>query len=111
MQDIDPPASSRIRWSRSARRWWSEVAKREGRRAATRQLLAFSRQQVLAPRIVDLNGVVANSEKLLRRVIGEDLVLDVIVSSDLWTIRADPGQVEQVLMNLCINNLHPDQGT
>ena len=70
----------------------------------TRQLLAFSRRQVLAPKILDLNQVVANVEKMLRRLIGEDIELCTVLSPDLWHVQADPGQVEQVLMNLVINS-------
>jgi two-component system cell cycle sensor histidine kinase/response regulator CckA len=78
---------------------------RAGDRAAalTRQLLAFSRQQVMQPRVLDLNEVVATMESLLRRLIGEDVVLTARLSSDLWAVRADPMQLEQVLMNLVVN--------
>jgi len=82
----------------------SEIV-RAGERASelTRQLLAFSRQQVLAPRVMDLNAAVRDCEKLLRRLLGEDIDLVVRCSRVLSKIRADPGQVEQVLMNLVIN--------
>jgi signal transduction histidine kinase/CheY-like chemotaxis protein len=78
---------------------------RAGDRAAalTRQLLAFSRQQVMQPRVLDLNGVVATMESLLRRLIGEDVSLVARLSADLWAVRADPMQLEQVLMNLVVN--------
>ena len=78
---------------------------RAAERAAdlTRQLLAFSRRQVLQPRVVDLNEVVVGMEKLLRRLIGEDIDLDVRVSHLLPKVRVDPGQIEQVVMNLCVN--------
>ncbi|CAN5295656.1 hypothetical protein BH11PLA2_BH11PLA2_28770 [soil metagenome] len=69
----------------------------------TRQLLVFSRQQVLAPQILDLNLVVTETEKLLRRVIGEDILLHTTLHPHLDTIKADPGQLEQVLMNLAVN--------
>src|SRR2546426_1358700 len=69
----------------------------------TRQLLAFSRQQVLAPRVIDLNEVVRDVEKLLRRLIGEDLALRAVLADDLAAVRADPSQLEQVLVNLAVN--------
>jgi two-component system cell cycle sensor histidine kinase/response regulator CckA len=76
-----------------------------GERAAalTRQLLAFSRKQVLEPRVLDLNEVVGGIDKMLRRLIGEDIDLLTVNSSGLWLVRADPGQVEQVIMNLVVN--------
>jgi two-component system, cell cycle sensor histidine kinase and response regulator CckA len=76
-----------------------------GLRAAelTRQLLAFGRQQVLRPRIVDLNAVCTGMEKMLRRVIGEDVELTSLAAPALLPILADPGQMEQVLMNLAAN--------
>jgi PAS domain S-box-containing protein len=79
--------------------------KKAGLRAAdlTRQLLAFSRQQVLAPKLIDLNDIVAGMEKLLRRVIGADITLRVVRSSDGVLIKVDPGQIEQVIMNLVVN--------
>jgi two-component system, cell cycle sensor histidine kinase and response regulator CckA len=76
-----------------------------GERSAglTRQLLAFSRKQVLAPRMLDLNKVTGNTDKLLRRLIGEDVRLTATLDPELWAVRADPGQIEQVLMNLAVN--------
>jgi len=69
----------------------------------TRQLLAFSRQQVLAPRVLDLNDVVGEVERLLRRLIGEDVTLRTVLAPDLAAVRADATQVEQVLVNLAVN--------
>ena len=69
----------------------------------TRQLLAFSRQQVLAPRIIDLNQVVVGMSNMLRRLLGADVDLEVLPSANLWNVKADPGQMEQVLMNLVVN--------
>ena len=76
-----------------------------GKRAAdlTRQLLAFSRQQVLDPQIVDLNAIVTGMEKMLPRLLGEDVVLSTITAPTLGEIKVDPGQMEQVLMNLAVN--------
>ena len=76
-----------------------------GQRAAvlTRQLLAFSRKQVLEPRPVDLNQVATDLEKMLRRIIGEDVDLRLTLAQDLGVTLADPGQVEQVIMNLVVN--------
>ena len=82
-----------------------EQIKRAGDRAAslTRQLLAFSRQQVLAPRVLDLNSLVADVEKMLRRLIGEDIELTLVRGPALGQMKADPGQIEQILMNLAVN--------
>ncbi|MGE5325419.1 MAG: PAS domain S-box protein [Deltaproteobacteria bacterium] len=82
-----------------------EEIKKAGVRAATltRQLLAFSRSQVLAPQVLDLNSVVTNVHKMLRRLIGEDIDLVTILAEGLGSVRADPGQVEQVIVNLAVN--------
>ena len=71
--------------------------------ALVRQLLAFSRKQVLQPKNLDLNGVVAGLEQLLKRLMSEDIRMQVKMSSDLGIIKADPSQIEQVLMNLVVN--------
>src|SRR5579862_8207964 len=69
----------------------------------TRQLLAFSRKQVLSPRVINLNDVMLSLDSLLRRLIGEDIEVLTVPANDLGSVRADPGQVEQVLMNLALN--------
>jgi PAS domain S-box-containing protein len=76
-----------------------------GMRAAelTTQLLTFSRQQVLQPRIVSLNDIVVGTERLLRRLIGEDVDLTVLLAAQLGNAELDPGQVEQIVMNLAVN--------
>ena len=76
-----------------------------GERAAalTRQLLAFSRRQMLQPQIVDLNAVVQQLEKLLRRLISEDVELSISLAPDLMTVRVDPASIEQILVNLAVN--------
>ncbi|MBI5628837.1 MAG: response regulator [Candidatus Rokubacteria bacterium] len=82
-----------------------EQIERAGQRAAelTRQLLAFSRRQVLQPRVVDLNDVVVGAERMLRRLIGEDVELTVACGPGLGKVRVDPSQMEQIVMNLAIN--------
>jgi two-component system, cell cycle sensor histidine kinase and response regulator CckA len=69
----------------------------------TRQLLAFSRKQMLDPRVLDLNAVVDGIESMLRRLIGEDIELRTRPARDLGAVRADPGQLEQVILNLVVN--------
>ncbi len=79
----------------------SAAAMRAG--GLTRQLLAFSRKQVLQPKVVDLNAILTGVEGMLRRLIGEDLELNVIADPSLGTTRVDPGQVEQIVINLAVN--------
>ena len=76
-----------------------------GERAAslTRQLLAFSRSQVLAPQVLELNGAVARIEGMLRRLIGEDIELACALAPEAGFVRVDPGQLEQVIVNLAVN--------
>ena len=87
-----------------SRREIAEIHK-AGERAAslTQQLLAFSRRQVLKQKLLRMNDVVENLGKMLRRLIGEDIDFTMKTQADLWTVRADPSQVEQILMNLCVN--------
>ena len=82
-----------------------EQIKKAGERAAclTRQLLAFSRQQVLEPTVVDLNVVVVDLEKMLRRIVGEDVEFQSCLGANLGSVKADRGQIEQVIMNLIVN--------
>lgn len=79
--------------------------KKAGQRAAslTRQLLAFSRQQVLTPKVLNLNSVVAEVEKMLGRLIGEDVELTTALDPALAQVKADQGQIEQVIVNLAVN--------
>src|ERR1043165_4870296 len=78
------------------------AAQRAG--ALTQQLLAFSRKQVMQPKVFDLNSIVAELDRMLRRLIGEDIDLVTILEPRLGRVKADPGQLEQVLMNLVINS-------
>jgi signal transduction histidine kinase len=90
-----------------------EILKASTRAAAlTRQLLAFSRQQVLQPKIFDLNAVVSEMEAMLERLLGVDVILDTRLDPSLGHVRADPGQIEQVVMNLVVNarDAMPDGG-
>src|SRR6266850_7691862 len=69
----------------------------------TRQLLAFSRKQVMQPRVLDLNALLGETDKMLRRLIGEDVELVTVRAPDLWRTKVDPGQIEQIIMNLVVN--------
>src|SRR6185369_12854600 len=81
-----------------------EITKAADRAASlTRQLLAFSRSQVLRSTLVDLNQLVAGVSEMLRRLIGEQIALDVVAAPDLALVLADPGQLEQVVINLAVN--------
>jgi two-component system, cell cycle sensor histidine kinase and response regulator CckA len=94
VSDVDP-----------SRRDIEEIKHAAERAAAmTRQLLAFSRKQILKPRILSLNEVVLHTEKMLRRLIGEHIEFTVFAADDLWRVKVDPGQIEQVIMNLVVNS-------
>jgi PAS domain S-box-containing protein len=86
-----------------------------GQRAVglTRQLLAFSRRQVMQPEVLDLGVVITEMEKMLGRLIGEHIELRTVVAHDLWPVKADPAQVQQVIMNLVVNarDAMPQGGT
>jgi two-component system, cell cycle sensor histidine kinase and response regulator CckA len=85
-----------------------------GKRAAvlTQQLLAFSRKQVLEPKVLDLNAVVSDVDRMLRRLIGEDIELKISLANGIGMVKADPGQVDQVIFNLAVNSRDamPDGG-
>ncbi len=82
-----------------------EEVTRAGRRAAslTRQLLAFGRRQMMQPRVLDLNRVVADISSMLLRLIGEDVELVTVLEPELWSVKVDPGQIEQVIVNMAVN--------
>jgi PAS domain S-box-containing protein len=82
----------------------AEIRKAAGRATElTRQLLAFSRKQLLQPRVLDLNRTLAEVEPMLRRLIGEDIQVRIVAGSGLGSITADPGQLQQILLNLALN--------
>jgi signal transduction histidine kinase/ActR/RegA family two-component response regulator len=89
--------------------------RRAGERAAelTKQLLAFSRKQIILPRVVSLNTVLTGVAPMLKRTLGEDVELNLLQHPELWLSKVDPGQVEQVLMNLIVNarDAMPNGGT
>jgi PAS domain S-box-containing protein len=102
------PAHDRLR------RNTQEIMKAADRAASlTRQMLAFSRKQILSPVVLDLNAVIRETATMLRRLIGEDIDLRVSPAESLWAVEADSDQIAQVLMNLCVNarDAMPQGGT
>ncbi|MBA7517292.1 Sensor kinase CckA [subsurface metagenome] len=69
----------------------------------TRQLLAFSRKQTLQPKVLNLNALITNLEKMLKRMLGEDIEFNLSLEKKLWMVKVDPGQIEQVIVNLVVN--------
>ncbi len=95
---LDLPVDSPVRDS------LLEVQKSAQRSAdLTRQLLAFARKQTIAPKVLDLNDTLAGMLKMLRRLIGEDINLSWMPGANLWPVKLDPSQIDQVLANLCVN--------
>jgi two-component system, cell cycle sensor histidine kinase and response regulator CckA len=86
-------------------RGYADAVWNAGKKATllTSQLLAFSRKQVISPRVLDLNAVLQEVDRMLPRLIGEDVQLSIVQGANLATVKADPGQMEQVIMNLCVN--------
>ena len=97
-------AQRQIETGHAVRPRLDQILKAANRAASlTRQLLAFSRRQVLQPRPLDLNVIVADTHKMLGRLIGEDISLSLKQGSGLGTVNADPGQIEQIILNLAVN--------
>ncbi len=96
MEDIDPasPLTANLKEIHKAA---------ENSANLTRQLLAFARKQTIAPRVVDLNNILKEMLKMLNRLIGEDIDLVWLPSEKLWPVKIDPSQVDQILVNLCVN--------
>ena len=95
---------TRIDFQDPMREWAAEIHK-AGQRAETltRQLLTFSRKQVIEPRVLDLHAVVCDTEKMLRRLIGEDILMTTMFAPNLPPVKIDPGQIQQVILNLAVN--------
>ncbi|NTW49011.1 MAG: PAS domain S-box protein [Chlorobiales bacterium] len=85
-------------------KWLDDITNASQRSAnITRQLLAFARKQTISPKVLDLNETVASMIKLLRRLIGENIELAWMPGQDLWAVKFDPSQIDQILANLCVN--------
>ncbi|MDB5106168.1 MAG: hybrid sensor histidine kinase/response regulator [Fibrobacteres bacterium] len=82
-----------------------DEVRKSGQRAATltQQLLAYSRKQVLSPKVIDLNAIVAEMERMLSRLIGEDIAFTTVLEPDLGSVKADPSQIQQIIVNLVLN--------
>ncbi|MGC9195526.1 MAG: PAS domain S-box protein [Syntrophobacteraceae bacterium] len=90
----------------------SEIRKAANRSAdLTRQLLAFARRQTISPRVLNLNTTVEGMSRMLRRLIGEDIDLVWVPATNLWPVKVDPGQIDQILANLCVNARDAISGT
>jgi PAS domain S-box-containing protein len=102
--DVEDPVRADIEQIRRAAIRASEL---------TRQLLAFSRQQVLEPRVLSINDSVSQMEKILRHLLGADIALSLVLEPKLWNVMADPSQIEQIVMNLAVNarDAMPQGGT
>jgi PAS domain S-box-containing protein len=96
MEDVDPSGKMHANLAEVL-----SAAKRSTN--ITRQLLAFARQQTIAPKVLDLNDTIENMVKMVQRLIGEDIDFTWIPGGELWTVKIDPTQVDQILANLCVN--------
>jgi CheY-like chemotaxis protein len=97
--------SAQVGHNDPARKRLAEIGKAAHSGAAlTRQLLAFTRQQVLQPRVLDLNGIVTDADKMVGRLIGENISLITNLGADLGQVKADPNQLVQVILNLAVNS-------
>ena len=105
--------SAKIPSDHSNSKFVNEIHKAAKRAAAlTNQLLAFSRKQIMKPQVLHLNDLIRNLEKMLERLLGEDIELEAVLQEGLWHVKADPSKIDQVLMNLAVNarDVMPDGG-
>jgi signal transduction histidine kinase len=96
LDQVDPASRCMPTWRKSGK-----AAERSA--DLTRQLLAFARKQTIAPKVLDLNETVEGMLKMLRRLIGEDIDLAWLPGKNLWPVKMDPSQIDQILANLCVN--------